>query len=201
MKHLKSFNEDITSFSFEEELKDFCETNLAYLLDEGRLLIEKSITLIRVQLSFDRDKDWDEIKDHMIPFLIRLTNKYEVIEKNTENVDVYIFYGRVSGGTNTEFRIKDLIDDDADFRNSEISDIYEIRLFVSRNSQQVKESKSEIKAELGDNNYYQMVSGIIDILKKVKDKENRMEIAHDMVKQFKEENIKFDYKKFLDELQ
>ena len=63
------------------------------------------------------------------------------------------------------------------------------------------ESKSEIKAELGDNNYYQMVSGIIDILKKVKDKENRIDIANDMVKQFKEENIKFDYKKFLDELE
>lgn len=63
------------------------------------------------------------------------------------------------------------------------------------------ESKSEIKSELEDNNDYQMVSGIIDILKKVKDKENRMEIADDMVKQFKEEKIKFDYKKFLDELQ
>ena len=63
------------------------------------------------------------------------------------------------------------------------------------------ESKSEIKSELEDNNDYQMVSGIIDILKKVKDKENRMEIADDMVKQFKEEKINFDYKKFLDELQ
>jgi len=63
------------------------------------------------------------------------------------------------------------------------------------------ESKSEIKAELEDDNDYQMVSGIIDILKKVKDKENRMEIADDMVKQFKREKIKFDYKKFLDELE
>jgi len=63
------------------------------------------------------------------------------------------------------------------------------------------ESKSEIKSELQDNNDYQMVSGIIDILKKVKDKENRMAIADDMVKQFKREKIKFDYKKFLDELQ
>lgn len=63
------------------------------------------------------------------------------------------------------------------------------------------ESKSEIKSELEDNNDYQMVSGIIDILKKVKDKENRMDIAHDMVAQFKREKIKFDYKKFLDELQ
>ena len=63
------------------------------------------------------------------------------------------------------------------------------------------ESKSQIKSELQDNNDYQMVSGIIDILKKVKDKENRMEIADDMVKQFKREKIKFDYKKFLDELE
>jgi hypothetical protein len=28
-----------------------------------------------------------------------------------------------------------------------------------------------------------------------------MEIAYDMVKQFKEEKIEFDYKKFLDELE
>jgi hypothetical protein len=63
------------------------------------------------------------------------------------------------------------------------------------------ESKSEIKSELDNNNYYQMVSGIINILKKVKDKDNRMDIAYDMVAQFKREKIKFDYKKFLDELE
>jgi hypothetical protein len=40
----------------------------------------------------------------------------------------------------------------------------------------------------------------IDILKKVKDKENRMEIANDMVLQFKKEKIKFDYKNFIDVL-
>ena len=200
MKYLKPFNE--ATDNFKEELKDFCETNLAYLLDDGRLLIEDSRdNLVRIQLDFDRYKDWNEIKDHIIPFLIRLTNKYEVVQKNTENVDVYIFTRKNGGGLETEFRITDLIDDDADFRNSEISSINQIRLFVSENVQEVKESKSEIKAELGDNNYYQMVSGIIDILKKVKDKDNRMEIAHDMVKQFKEEKIKFDYKKFLDELE
>ena len=62
------------------------------------------------------------------------------------------------------------------------------------------ESKSKIKTEIKDNNDYQMVSGIIDILKKVKDKENRMEIANDMVTQFKKEKIKFDYDNFLDTL-
>ena len=63
----------------------------------------------------------------------------------------------------------------------------------------ITESKSQIKSELKDNDY-QMVSGIIDILKKVKDKENRMEIADSMVSQFKKEKIKFDYDKFIDEL-
>ena len=64
----------------------------------------------------------------------------------------------------------------------------------------LRESNSQIKSELKDNNDYQMVSGIINILKKVKDKENRMEIADSMVSQFKKEKIKFDYTKFIDEL-
>lgn len=64
----------------------------------------------------------------------------------------------------------------------------------------IVESKSKIKSELEDNNDYQMVSGIIDILKKVKDKENRLEIANDMVAQFKREKIKFDYDNFLDSI-
>jgi hypothetical protein len=59
--------------------------------------------------------------------------------------------------------------------------------------------ESKIKDEL-EGNDYQMVSGIIDILKKVKDKENRMEIANDMVLQFKKEKIKFDYKNFINVL-
>lgn len=57
--------------------------------------------------------------------------------------------------------------------------------------------KDKIKSEIqGDK--YQMVSGIIDILKKVKDIENRMEIATDMVEQFKREGIEFDYGNFFD---
>ncbi len=67
-------------------------------------------------------------------------------------------------------------------------------------SKSEKSPKSKIKSELEDNNDYQMVSGIIDILKKVKDKENRMEIANDMISQFKRERIKFDYDNFLDSI-
>lgn len=63
----------------------------------------------------------------------------------------------------------------------------------------IKESKSKIKKEI-EGNDYQMVSGIIDILKKVKDKNNRLEIANDMIEQFKKEDIKFDYINFLDSI-
>ena len=70
---------------------------------------------------------------------------------------------------------------------------------IDETDEGITESKSEIKSEIKGNDY-QMVSGIIDILKKVKDKENRMEIADSMVSQFKKEKIKFDYDKFIDEL-
>jgi len=82
MKHLKSFNEDITSFSFEEDLQEFCEMNLAYLLDEAELQVIESpggwseLHLIRILLN--EPKRWNEIKDHMIPFLTRLVSKYEI---------------------------------------------------------------------------------------------------------------------------
>ncbi len=72
-------------------------------------------------------------------------------------------------------------------------------LFNSSVPRIVLSPKDKIKSELVGNQY-QMVSGIIDILKKVKDKENRMEIAMDMIEQFKRENIKFDYINFLDSI-
>ena len=70
---------------------------------------------------------------------------------------------------------------------------------IDETDEVITESKSEIKSEIKGNDY-QMVSGIIDILNKVKDKENRMEIAKDMISQFKRENIKFDYDNFLDSI-
>jgi hypothetical protein len=48
-----------------------------------------------------------------------------------------------------------------------------------------------------DNNQQDMVYGIIDIIKKVEDKENRMKIAKSMITKFKNEKIDFDYKEFM----
>ena len=55
--------------------------------------------------------------------------------------------------------------------------------------------KTILKEKL-DNNEYQMVDGIVDILNQVLDVENRKSIADNMVRQFKDEGIKFDYSKF-----
>ncbi len=41
-----------------------------------------------------------------------------------------------------------------------------------------------------------MVYGIIDLIKRVKDLTNRQEIADHMIRQFKRENIDFDYSEF-----
>jgi len=49
-----------------------------------------------------------------------------------------------------------------------------------------------------DQNQKNMVDGIIDIVKKVVDTNNRKTIAKDMIEKFKDENIKFDYNKFLE---
>jgi hypothetical protein len=47
------------------------------------------------------------------------------------------------------------------------------------------------------NNQKEMVDGIVNIVKKVKDINNRMSIAKDMINKFKRENIKTDYNKFM----
>ena len=39
---------------------------------------------------------------------------------------------------------------------------------------------------------------VISILKQIDDKENRKRVAVDMIKKFKEQNIDFDYKEFLE---
>ena len=53
-----------------------------------------------------------------------------------------------------------------------------------------------IKEEL-EGNEVPMVDGIIEIVRMVKDMNNRMEIAKNMITKFKQEGIDFDYNKFL----
>jgi hypothetical protein len=75
------------------------------------------------------------------------------------------------------------------------------KVFIGEIEEDVNESEevtgnNNIDKKLNDNQQ-DMVYGIVDIIKKIIDKDNRMSIANDMIKKFKEENIKFDYDEFL----
>ena len=71
-------------------LKDYCEMNLAYLIDEGffidihlsgggyhNVILRKSLTTNQhgVYTSYFM---WNDIKDHYIPFIERIQKKYEL---------------------------------------------------------------------------------------------------------------------------
>jgi len=87
MKFLRKFNENLED---RLEIKDYCEMNLAYLIDEGffidvhshggayyNITLRKSSTTNQhgVHTSYFR---WDDIKDHYIPFILRIQKKYKL---------------------------------------------------------------------------------------------------------------------------
>lgn len=103
MKYLRGIFESIVP-EFMEELKDFCESNLIYLIDDGFTLefvdtTESShkkdfggITVRISKYSSGRNNligdykqfsyfNWDDIKDYYIPFLIRINNEYKIFDK------------------------------------------------------------------------------------------------------------------------
>lgn len=98
MKHIKTFEEIdfIRSFYQSEkseflELKDFCESNLIYLLDEQfRVdLFESENGGYTIHLIKDNDEtwfSWQQIGDYYISFVNRLLNEYKDYKFNTAEV-------------------------------------------------------------------------------------------------------------------
>ena len=88
MKYLKKFNE--SNSNKVEEIKKFCNENLAYLLDVGFELrcYENIFTFKTVEypLTIHLSKrtngifKWSEIVDDFVPFLQILNSKYELIK-------------------------------------------------------------------------------------------------------------------------
>ena len=116
MKHLRRFNEGL-----KDELQDFCEMYLAYLIDDGfwidiydenvtyyfpevvdQDLIYRVIVLEKEEpedsegweFSNGRGFSWDEIKDQYIPFLKMLSKSYQLtkITYYKKWVDVKVCY-------------------------------------------------------------------------------------------------------------
>jgi hypothetical protein len=86
MKYLKTFNESLDR----NELREFCEMYLAYLLDKSNFNLEvlssstKDISIIELRDSplnaatFYKIFTWLDIKDHIIPFLKMLDKSYDI---------------------------------------------------------------------------------------------------------------------------
>lgn len=165
MKYLRPFNE---SLSFKDELLDFCESNLAYLLDEGNKVkvsyrhshkinyskVPAGADLYLVEIILEQPKPWDEIKDYMIPFLTRLINKYEINSANAiaksglitdDSLDIELY---LTTNTNISFlpiyyKIKDLIRQE-NFRSSKL--IEQMNFVVTGYKQPKKSFISKIKS-------------------------------------------------------
>jgi hypothetical protein len=95
MRYLKRiFESDLYNQVDEVELRDFCETYLAYLLDDtsfkikviGSLINDSYIIWLSKHLEARRARPfkWDEIKDSYIPFVTILSRNYDL---NTDLLD------------------------------------------------------------------------------------------------------------------
>ena len=123
MKHLKNFNEarkhkfDYESTLDKEEVQDFCETYLAYLIDDGYQIKvfkdndwKRTHDSIRIVFLHDTNWDnptnieWDRIKDNFIPFLSMLDKSYTISKGKVYNEKVIEI-------DNQEYILSDVIDD------------------------------------------------------------------------------------------
>ena len=94
MRYIKLFEVfDRLSRDQKAELQDYCETNLAYLMDEGFKIrigqnIDKTIRNVTIQITkkdsadtSDIDREdflWEDVKDQFIPFVLRLEKIYDI---------------------------------------------------------------------------------------------------------------------------
>ena len=126
MRYLKNFNESYI-ISNTDQLQEFCEWNLATLLDNG----------YKFQVEYDEWNDdndgfyidiesdkfgtffsWDDVKDYVIPFMMILKDKYDidwdgydiklVLGMHTQNIELYSRF----------FKLEDLEDLKVDKVNS-----------------------------------------------------------------------------------
>lgn len=119
MKYLKLFNESLSDMEL-SELQDFCETSLAYLIDEGyklRFENELGYTFININLSSSIFFKWDSIKDSFIPFLQLLSRRYKLHSFSYHQasddllVKLYVIHKRF-GTVYNYYTLEQIIDDE-----------------------------------------------------------------------------------------
>ena len=120
MKHLRRFDE-----SLKDELLDFCETNLAYLIDDGfKVRISKfegdDFHQIMIGTVNQLNSLWSHMKDQVLPFLHFLFKDYELYYDNWEPAMGIVYYGD-SGIKQRELKLNEM---DSLPDNTEISTLF-----------------------------------------------------------------------------
>lgn len=108
MKHLRRFDESVNK----EELQDFCDTYLAYLLDEGYSIEASEIGFGEYLLVLRNENPtnvpidspellftWEEVKDQFIPFLHMLSKQYTI----TRSIKFWVLNKKFDRGTERPF--------------------------------------------------------------------------------------------------
>lgn len=126
MKYIKRFNEN----NNEEDLKDFCETHLAYLLDDNNFELnvdsfndhtQGGIYRGQIRIENNEGFKWDDIKDYFIPFLIQLDKirGHQIKIGDEKLVFIHIKGSQYLGGWN-KVAFDDLVNDITNFEGSTI---------------------------------------------------------------------------------
>jgi hypothetical protein len=105
MKYLKRiFENDLYNQVDEVELKDFCETYLAYVLDDNSFDIEvverpnwDSYIVWLTKRPVVPPFKWDDIKDYYIPFVTMLSREYDLNDKDLDQRGSSIIINFFSG--------------------------------------------------------------------------------------------------------
>jgi len=194
MGYLKSFNEGNITDEFLSGLQDFCEMNLVYLMDDGLqvsvvkhpiyngrnisrpgdnfdFVTHLSAVTLRYPLAAGTfellvQKDFNDIKDTIIPFFTRLSRQYNVITfdqlpiAKTASLLGKVNNGQVqfglrrrvlvnpvlsNGGFRKNFTVDDVISDRLDLGNNLI---VEIRFYVSCNDEVIVPNKMSFSSKL-----------------------------------------------------
>lgn len=114
MRYIKLFEafEDVVLYYDEllEEVKDFTEQSLAYLVDEGWELdfniwntkkgyIPVDSRCINISIKKDDGASWDLLKDKILPFLQLLERRYELEDSSRNRSDKpYVIYDESMSG-------------------------------------------------------------------------------------------------------
>ena len=127
MRYLKKYNESFRApSSFREEIQEFCENCLAYLIDEdfsietnlyGLDPVSVSFVLIRRFSGEVQPFSWNDVKDYYIPFLQMLQRKYNVINTSkspsilNSEVQVVIRTGSTSLDDSVYYTLYEVLED------------------------------------------------------------------------------------------